>query len=124
MGMIREELEGVGKALARIDKRRQKLIDAQNDLVLLLRAATPFTRQTFSAFYSGGGITAEDWQRNRFAYTGVGVVHQLVGNGQLRVCRVRPTAAQPTYRSRRCCRLCDRHGLVISAVWSERRGCT
>ena len=87
MGMIREELEGVGKALARIDKRRQKLIDAQNDLVLLLRAATPFTRQTFSAFYSGGGITAEDWQRNRFAYTGVGVVHHLVGNGQLRVVR-------------------------------------
>jgi hypothetical protein len=83
----RREQAEIGQALARIDKRRRKLIDAQNNLVQLLRAATPFTRQTFSAFYSGGGITAQDWERNRFAYTGVGVVHHLVGNGQLRVVR-------------------------------------
>lgn len=55
----------IWEALNKIDRARQKLIDAQNGLVVLLRNLNnPYTERRFQEFYAAGGVTAKDWKRN------------------------------------------------------------
>jgi hypothetical protein len=55
------EEQQILKALKRIDRARQRLLDAQNNLAMVMIGADDITRGAFGAFYRGGGITAEDW---------------------------------------------------------------
>jgi hypothetical protein len=52
----------IDAALRRIDRARRKLIETQNDLVILLRGSNNCTREIFGQFYAAGGVTAADWQ--------------------------------------------------------------
>jgi hypothetical protein len=56
------EEQQIWKALKCIDRARAKLIEAQNNLVMVINGADDITRGKFAGFYNGGGVTAEDWQ--------------------------------------------------------------
>jgi hypothetical protein len=56
------EEQQILKALKCIDRVRAKLIEAQNDLVTVINGADDITREKFTVFYNGGGVTAKDWQ--------------------------------------------------------------
>jgi hypothetical protein len=73
--------KSIAKRLRRIDRLRQQLIEAQNDLAALLVGAPQFTRGMFAEFYHGGGVTEADWiEYNRLCYP----PHPARDYGQLR----------------------------------------
>lgn len=73
----------VADALRRIDRAREELIAAQNQLSETLGGANDYTRQAFADFYRAGGVTTRDWHlyaAGRFRST-------TASRGQLRVVR-------------------------------------
>ncbi len=70
-----------------IDRARENLIAAQNDLASFLSVTTNnYTQLRFAEFYAAGGVTAADWQ---VAYVDKYQEPDLTlkTNGQLRVVR-------------------------------------
>src|SRR5947209_4580861 len=59
-----EQQPTIRRLLAKIDRARTKLIEAQNNLAHYnTNVANPTTQFFFTGFYLGGGVTAEDWDR-------------------------------------------------------------
>jgi hypothetical protein len=55
--------EQILKALRKIDRARQNLIQAQNELAhLVYNFNNPYTARMFEAFYLRGGVTAAEWK--------------------------------------------------------------
>ena len=79
------------EALRKIDRARQKLIDAQNNLVQILRSLdNEYTEQRFAEFYAAGGVTAADWEASyRKEWQEPNNALILSGHGQLRVVSLR-----------------------------------
>ena len=76
-------------ALARIDRARNRLADAQNDLVRLLNDLNnPYSLKRFQEFYATGGVTAADWKETYEDHCFQEDKQiKRKGNGQLRVVR-------------------------------------
>jgi hypothetical protein len=74
------------KALKRVDRARGKLIEAQNNLAMVVTEANDITRKGFAAFYKGGGVTAEDWEEelNTGKYQNADKANKIA-RGQLRL---------------------------------------
>jgi hypothetical protein len=78
----------IHKALHHIDEARQDLILKQNVLGRILRKAHPFMRKQFAAFYTAGGVTADDWYYHRDRLL-AGEPKQPIKHGPVRLVRQR-----------------------------------
>src|SRR5438309_2206077 len=58
---MHESEQRILKALRRVDRVRENLIAAQNNLAAVVTGADDYTRETFVRFYNAGGVTAGDW---------------------------------------------------------------
>ena len=52
----------ITEALDRIDRARDELIAAQNNLCAMLDGSNDCARRMFAEFYRAGGVTARDWR--------------------------------------------------------------
>ena len=79
----------IARKLGRIDRLRQQLIDAQNDLGSLLSGVGDYTREVFASFYHNGGVTEADWKvfSTRRGYPETIPLPPARDYGQLRVVR-------------------------------------
>jgi hypothetical protein len=77
----------IWKALRLVDQARNKLIEAQNNLVSTVcrMEGNEFARWKFIAWYTSGGVTAADWKSNGQDDARKPYAHKVTGNGQLRV---------------------------------------
>ena len=77
-------------ALCKIDRARNRLMDAQNELVGILRGLNnPYSEKRFQEFYADGGVTARDWAE---VYGDHNFIEdrptpKIKGSGQLRIVR-------------------------------------
>lgn len=71
------------KALKRVDRARENLIEAQNNLATVVTGADDCTRNMFVRFYSAGGVTSQDWQAD--LDTSMFQRTQRTSRGQLRL---------------------------------------
>lgn len=77
-------------ALGKIDRARNRLVDAQNELVHILNGLNnPYSTKRFDEFYAEGGVTARDWAAiyGDHHFTEDRPTPKIKGNGQLRVVR-------------------------------------
>jgi len=61
LAFLEEHYDAILNGLKPIDRARHRLVEAQNDLGDLLRRTNDYTLDEFTAFYTAGGVTAEDW---------------------------------------------------------------
>jgi hypothetical protein len=95
--------EDIFRALCCIDEARADLMHAQNILARVLRESHPIKREEFSAFYTAGGVTSEDWLDRQVFLRGE--KQEPIGHGQVRLVRQRRKKQGPPPRAPRGGRL-------------------